>query len=238
MCVRTFGDITERRWSWQGRSWAILLTVTVVPLALATCSTTPTSAHPSSRPWTAAVTARAKSACEQGGGTPSECGCAVSYLKGNGYLSAAPDQRQTIMQAATDACAPQVAVPSTGPATTTSTESSQQPLIRLIPPATTSLDWTGFVIQPNSCQVTSISQVRVSGAGTVPSLAGRGQVAGEIEAWAVDQDGRVAYGQPAQIPDAAGPYNWVVQIPIVAGSQIVQCEVQGIDPDDGYTDPQ
>ena len=217
----------------------MLLAVAIVSLALAACSDTPAAAPNSSNgTWTAADTAKATSACEQGGGTPSECGCAVSYLKDHIAPSATSDQQRAIMQEATDACVPKVAAPSTEPVTSTSLQSGYQVFIRLIPPATTSLDWTGFVIQPTLCRVTSASQVQVSGSGTVPSLADRGQVAGEVEAWAVDQDGRVAYGQPAQIPDAAGPYNWTVQIPVVAGSQIDLCEVQGIDPDYGYTTPQ
>ena len=48
--------------------------------------------------------AKAKRACEQGGGTSDECGCAVSYLEAHGYLTARPAEQQGIMQDATNAC--------------------------------------------------------------------------------------------------------------------------------------
>jgi hypothetical protein len=238
--------MADMRRNWRTRVGVAALAVTL-PVVLAACSspsaspatTNPSSFGSSNGTWTVAVAAKAKGACEQGGGTSDECDCAVSYLEAHGYLAAGSAERQGIMQDATNACAGATEGTTTTsvPAPTTTSKPVLIP-IQLIPPITTSLDWTGFLISPLGCQVVGASQVQVSGTGLVPSLAGRGQVSGEIEAWAVDQNGRVAYGQPSQIPDAAGPYSWTVNIPIITGAQIARCEAQGIDPDYSYTNPQ
>lgn len=78
-----------------------------------------------------------------------------------------------------------------------------------------------------------IKAERLAGAGVRlwnSSIVGKtvGQVAGEVEAWAVDQDVRVAYGQPTQIQDEFGTYRWIVKIPIVTGSPIEQCRFKAL----------
>ena len=219
-----------------GRDWRLrsraLLIVGIVPLTLVACSSAPSST-PATGTWTAAATAKALRSCEQSGGTSSECSCALPYLKEYSYLSAGTDQQPVIMQAATNGCDSQVAA-------TPTTEGGRKVVpVDPIVPASATLDWAGFVIRPDSCQVATPSQVQVSGSGTVPPLTpGGGKVAGHIEAWAVYQDGTVAYGRPAPIPDVAGTYNWSVKIPVAAGSQIERCQVQGIDPYYPYTNPQ
>jgi hypothetical protein len=78
----------------------------------------------------------------------------------------------------------------------------------------------------------------VSGSGTVPSLAARGTIAGQIEAWAIEQGGHVVPGKPARFPGVAGIFTWTVDIPIARGSHVTQCRVQGINPAHPFAKPQ
>jgi hypothetical protein len=131
---------------------------------------------------------------------------------------------------------PTTTIPSNQPAASTTTEAGQL-VPDLIAPART-LDWSGFEIRPTSCQVTSPSLVEVTGSGTVPALAARGTIAGEIEAWAVERPGHVVPGKPAHFPEVAGIFTWTVAIPVASGSPVVQCKVQGINPAHPFAEPQ
>jgi len=135
----------------------------------------------------------------------------------------------------------QIRLVNSASAGTSSVAPSSGPLaIIQIPPSGSGLDWTGFPISVTECAlVDGGSRAQATGTATVPSLAGRGTVLGQVEVWVVDQSGSyVGSGKPWPLPNATGVYMWNITVDIPSAAVPVKCVVQGIDPRASFQTPQ
>lgn len=123
-------------------SWVAVLFAACTSASTKSSTTTIGSGLPSASRWSPAIVAKAQGACEKGGGTPSGCACAVSYLESHGYLTAGPAERQGMMQDATAACGETSSTTTSSPSPTT-TLSTYTCQITLGTPSGTNLVSTG-----------------------------------------------------------------------------------------------